>query len=656
MEQEQVLQENRLSKSIFIEYIQKNRYAFIIGAIFLLLIYGSQIYVLNARADTDIAINDPKSTAGWLGIGRQGAILSRILFERFNFNPYFASSFSFVILIISMVVFSFLFFWLGKMPANASVILFLMFLVHPIFVEQFYFTLQVLEVSFAILLIAISLLTSIAGILYRGNSLKILSVFCMIWAFSTYQLFVILYIAGAIFCFLLLYRRISLEDHEKLIDIKIYAEFIFKLILLFGLAMAINTGITHLFFNNSSYTADMIQWGKQPLKNCIISIIGHVYLVITGNGIFYSLGYIISAVLMAAAIIYGICHKRTAKLKWLYLLAAIGLQVCPFLLTIYEGNIPPARAQFVLPFVIACNMGFVVMCCGPSKNKRAAALLVSVVILLVQTQTVMRLEYTDDIRFQEDMRLGSQISEKVAAVTDGAGKPIAFVGTKPATLNAACIRGEMIGMSIFSWGSTVQPHYFQSSNRISTLLQTMGFQFKNVSADQMLEARKTAHDMPVWPAQGSVQEMKDYVIVKLSEDEWYADDIMKAEAEKIELKKPEFQNSALRWAVDNVSIKEGAFSVSGWLIQPGASSKNAKIQVYLWNEINGSCYQLSTANNQRPDVSKAFPNEADYNNSGFLAKAPLSELDQDLSNYKVIVSYENGSKKIFANTNVSIKN
>ena len=184
----------------------------------------------------------------------------------------------------------------------------------------------------------------------------------------------------------------------------------------------------------------------------------------------------------------------------------------------------------------------------------------------------------------------------------------------------------------------------------------MGFQFKNVSADQMLEARKTAHDMPVWPAQGSVQEMKDYVIVKLSEDERYADDIMKAEAEKIELKKPEFQNSALRWAVDNVSIKEGAFSVSGWLIQPGVSSKNAKIQVYLWNKINGSCYQLSTANNQRPDVSKAFPNEADYNNSGFLAKAPLSELDQDLSNYKVIVSYENGSKKIFANTNVSIKN
>lgn len=102
-------------------------------------------------------------------------------------------------------------------------------------------------------------------------------------------------------------------------------------------------------------------------------------------------------------------------------------------------------------------------------------------------------------------------------------KPIAFVGTYTSKLNAACTIGETIGLSIFNIDSNEFPHYLGSSMRICNILKTLGYSFNAVTDTQILEVQKEALNMPIWPTQGSIKEVGEYVIVKLSDNKWLAD-------------------------------------------------------------------------------------------------------------------------------------
>lgn len=654
--EKKLFNEKNLSLDNLKEYIYKNRYVFMFGVLLLFLIHGKQLYVLNARVDTEVFINNPNSVYNWLDVGRQGGIFTRILFEQLNFNPYFVTAGSFIVLSASMIAFGYLFQYVGKMSSGISVLIFLIFLVHPIWVEQFYFTLQILVIAIAIFLTAISILMSFWGILNNKKFAKVLSIVLMVWIFSTYQLFIVLYVAGAIFSFLLFYKHKSLrEDNEKR-NIHIYIKLIFNLIILFLIAMIINSLITKLFFSNGAeYLTSQIRWGIDPVEICIKNIITHVTMVALGKGVFYSYTYIISIILMLSCLLYDVLHMKEIRLKWLYVLAAISLQVCPFIVTIYGGTAPVFRAQFVLPFVIACNLGFTVMASSSVKYKKTIASSICVVILIIQTHSVMRMEYTDDIRFQEDMRLGSQISERIGMATNGEEKPIAFIGSSSSQLNASCIRGEFIGRSIFDVDAAAQPHFFYSSGRITSLLRTMGYKMQGVSSEQVLEARKIASEMPIWPAKESVYDAGDFVVVKLSVDNWYAEEIMEPESEKVEISDLNFNNDAFKWAVDSTTVENNIIKIRGWLIKPNVPSKNGRTKVYLINESNGTVFKLATFYQERIDLNNAFINEADYINAGYISKAHLSDLDGELSQYKIILGYNNSEEETFVDTGVFIK-
>ena len=116
------------------------------------------------------------------------------------------------------------------------------------------------------------------------------------------------------------------------------------------------------------------------------------------------------------------------------------------------------------------------------------------------------------------------IEEEIDRVSS-TDKPIAFIGYYSNRLNNSCIKGEMIGCSVFSFCYMLSPYYTLSSWTACSVMQTVGFPFTSASEEQVYEARIYArdNDMPCWPSEGSVYDAGDYTIVKLSEDEFTFD-------------------------------------------------------------------------------------------------------------------------------------
>lgn len=264
-------------------------------------------------------------------------------------------------------------------------------------------------------------------------------------------------------------------------------------------------------------------WGNELwFVYCSRVILGQIYRAYVGEGTFYTIIYGILSVWVLIATVLYLKKYKGMKLRWLYFCAVVFVQCCPFLLTIYMGDLPVIRAQFVYPFVMIGNI-ILLLCYYRKEWMRSCIVLLALVMLWSQSKVSMRLIYTQDICEQEDARLAGYIEERIAQVSD-VKKPIAFVGEYTNQLNAACVRGEVIGISYFGQGNgALEPHYWISTRTMLDKMQAAGRVFEMVTEEQMLEARKLALELPAWPAKGSVKDAGDFIIVKFSDDEWPAE-------------------------------------------------------------------------------------------------------------------------------------
>lgn len=649
-----MIREDTLSFKSMQEFVIKNKNMFFIGFIVLLMVYSSQINYINIRFDTESVINYPKGTSSWLTFGRQGAILTRILFRLLHFNPYFSQIFSFILYGLTMIMFSYIFYMLGGIRVIYSITLFLLFIISPIITEQIYFQLQVVEVAFALLLVALSIWTTYLFVLKKHIIYSLVSVIMIIWAISTYQLFAILYVSLVVYTFIILYRKNALENA---IDIKVSFEIIFKSMGIFIVAMLINTIITKLFFSTNNYVDNMVLWKTISLEQGMQNILTHFKQVIFGEGIFFSLSYIISIMLVVINLIKEHASIRKTKLKIIYYLSNILFFSCPFLLTIYTGGIPAKRAQIILPFVVACNLIFAIHCLRGYYKK--IVIILSACILFTQVQDVMRLLYTDDIRQQEDLRNMELLYERITDVSGEVKKPVAFIGEIETKLNKACIKGEAIGYSVLTLNAGVEPHYYMSSLRTAEMLRTVGIQIEAVNEEQLIEARKIAAYMPRWPAKGSVYDAGNMIVVKFSDDQWYLEDILELKPEEVELENLSFNNEDIMITLDNSSINNNILTITGWAFDEGVSSDNAIIQIYLYNRSEDLYIKIPTMTNFREGLTEALSSYVGqswlYSNSAFCSKVDLNLLDMENGEFEIVVQYINGEKSVYTNTNTLIR-
>ena len=134
-----------------------------------------------------------------------------------------------------------------------------------------------------------------------------------------------------------------------------------------------------------------------------------------------------------------------------------------------------------------------------------------------QANQLQTLFYTDYARQRNDEQLVSQIMSRINLlnIPNLSEKGIVFVGERPALLNPATVKGEIIGKSYFEFGgggsNSTGCTYF-----LISFFETEGYVFRSPTEDEMKEALIISKEMAEWPANDSISFRNDIIIVKLS--------------------------------------------------------------------------------------------------------------------------------------------
>lgn len=499
------------------DFCCKNKLYIFICSLILLLVHGSRFFTRNVSIDTLLFTVSPETNYNWLGIGRWGMVLTKKLGGLSRYNPFAVSVFAFIMMILACVIWAYLFYSVSGENRGVFFAFGIIFFTNQVFALQFFFQIQVFELMFSMLLIPIALMLIYNWIDNKKLSFCIAGIACMVWIFSTYQSNVILYISGAISCFLL-YKQNNLKDSVQII---------LKLVLTFLIGYILYILINKLFFTSSGYLESNIWWGKLSVKECVDLIWQHMIQLLIGAGVFFNKCYL--ALLIILTMIFFAEIRNYNLLRFVKCIALGVLLLMPFAMTLYLGHMPVERSQTSIGFVL--GIGFVLVYCYFSTNKkyiiRKLGLLLTIMIIGITMQkqmyTTLKLYYTDDIRFKEDIYILQQIQNDINEIGGFRDRAVIFIGKREANLNASCYPAgtqgiEYYGTSCFSLMTDTKPYYYTSSFIINDLSATIGMPFLKPTVEQVERAREFAVDMPSWPSKGAVVGTEDMIVVKLSED------------------------------------------------------------------------------------------------------------------------------------------
>lgn len=539
------------------EYLEKYRSRIALIGVFVFLIHGAKLNSAIIGIDTEDLIHIRGDFyGGWLNTGRQGLIALKWLMDSLGFNPYLAGLLT--VLFFGLAVSAFFLLWDRMLPLKCRKGMIAwaaggMFLIaHPVLTEQFYFTLQSVEICLGMLLTAAALYLVTRYREIGGRWRLAGSILILLLTFSVYQAFVVLFIFGTVS--VLLPEAIAVLAREGQKEEKVSAGMLLKGIVpylgVFLVAFCINTLITTIFFSASDYLGGQIIWGKFAWLDNLRAIAGHVVKVLTG---YQSLHYHFTFGLLSVIVFCLVIMKMTGGVKGrnsavtsdknprersmaepyekrggavaviLFYFAA--LLLTPFLMTLICGGAPAVRSQLVLPFVTG-YLAYLAVSLLPSEdirekiNCKIVTLLVALVCvagIFSETATTMSLYYTDRMRYDQDVSLGRELITEIERAAGGEELPVAVIGRKPFSGNHACVLGEIIGKSFFDHDVEVDPQYYWSTRRALGFLHTLGADYKQVGIEQFGNAVQEAADMPVWPAEESVQVRDGMVLIKLSE-------------------------------------------------------------------------------------------------------------------------------------------
>ncbi len=502
---------------IFYKDIQKKCSLWIVVFLLAVFSHGTMLLGGSIGIDTeDIIALQSAFYEGWLSVGRQGLVFLKWLFGTSIFNPQLAGVMTLLFLTVACMFWTSLFSCIsGKSSPLATFIFSALLLVSPMITEQVYFKLQSMEVTFGFCLMAVSLFFVYWAAITKVRRKKYLfllgSVILNIILFSLYQVMVPLFLFGASACFFLycfFQEDASAEIMKKL--------GVFYLIAFFA-GFVLNQTFTIICFSGETdYLTTQIQWFTQPFIDSLISICRHVKVVLLGEGIYYSKFYPLGCLLLIGIVLYrGRDHKNKAAYRG----SVVGLLMTiatPFYMTVLCAGEPVRRSQMVMPFALAFVAYVLIL--QKRGNKRAVLLILCMVTGYVQLSNTMRLNYTDSVRYESDVRTAYALMEDLNELGEKAHVyPIVFIGKRPAELNNSCVVGETIGSSFFEQDAEVEPRGFYSTRRMIHFMHVLGGDYHRGDETHALKAAEYSKHMEIWPKEGSIVLQDECIIVKLSD-------------------------------------------------------------------------------------------------------------------------------------------
>lgn len=504
----------------FYEFCNKRRNLAFFNFVITGLVFGFRIFSESITIDTDLMINMPGYMYNWLDIGRYGLLVTEKIFGVRWFNPYVNSAFAYLTINLFLLVFCYVFEYISERKNSNNYYVFCAILItHPVWVDQWIFRLQNFQIAFSILLLAVSL-----GLLFRwieGGSIlwMLFSIPVIVWSFGSYQTNIQLYIAAGAAA-LFLYKE---KDIKRLFFVCL------KVVLPFLGAFVINQFISTVIFSSSSvYLTSQFRWGKSSVAECLDSISTYFKQVFgLSHSYFYEYTYSILCVLILIVVLMNWKKViRTCVWKWL---AVFFVLIAPFIMTIATGSIQVLRSQYVLPFSSACilmyltssdiRMGALEQLPKIKQGVRVVLTVLALWIGMYQVNSTLRLWYTDEVRYEQDVALLNEIVARVNELgysfTDN---KFVLIGRRAAPLNHSCYSPtDVIGWSYFEMFTDTEPQYYYSTGKILDFSSTRGITMNMPTEEEIQIAKEHAVSMPSWPALGSIDVVDNILVVKLSE-------------------------------------------------------------------------------------------------------------------------------------------
>lgn len=520
-------------------YINKYRNHIFSIMLFVFLLHSAKLNSNVIGIDTEDMIHlGHDFYGGWLSTGRQGLVFLKFALGNSYFNPYFSGVMTLVIFVLAVSLFFLLWDHVSggsgeqKYGFIAWILSGILWISHPILVEQFYFSLQSMEICICFALTAGALYLSLLWVENSTKKVRVmlfLAVAVLLFIiFSSYQVFVALYIFGVVT--ILLLQSLKLLTQGYAVSAKLLWKKIGLYVVLFLVSFGVNMGVTKLFFSTSDYLEQQILWGKMAFLDNIRNIFHHVRQVLTGvDSIFYHWGYGLLCI-TSFLLLLLVLHRHRGQIKsgvFMIVLLYLAVMMMPFLMTIVMGGVPIVRSQLILPimtgFLAYLNM---TLLRHAQIQKSSVELCTTAVLVLIcgvssigQARMTEALYYTDRCRYEQDVAIAQQLIKRLKLVNRG-DLPVAFVGSLEFEPNNACVKGEIIGTSFFDYDTEVEPLNYWSTRRILGFFHTLGADYEQLPADRMPEVLVYSTYMPMWPEDNCVELSEiswDYVVIKLSD-------------------------------------------------------------------------------------------------------------------------------------------
>ncbi|MBD5451109.1 MAG: hypothetical protein HDR25_00565 [Lachnospiraceae bacterium] len=503
----------------FYEYAKQKYHLWLTVFLIALCSHGTMMFSNSVGIDTeDIITLKDLFYNGWLSVGRQGLVLLKALLGTKVFNPYLAGAASLFFITMTCFLWTYLFSYISQKDNLAAELLFsVLLIVSPLMTEQFYFKLQSMEVTAGFCLTAVSLF-----LLYRAAefdcgreryALTIGSALLNLVLFSLYQVMLALFIFGAAACFFLHYFVRENRERSILMRFAVLSPVVF-LVSFIG-----NQVITAIWFGTGmTYLTTQSAWFSLPLRDCLLRILNHTGRIAISWGLHYTKFYPIGCLLLVILVICLVKKRADNKGLFLGIFSLLMVMGGPLYMTVICAGEPVLRSQLVMPFALGFLAYVLILLAGHNRRLMYALIVLCIIAGYGQLNVTLRLNYTDMVRYESDVRIAASIMEEINKLEDDTHSyPVIFIGKHHAELNNSCVQGELIGYSFFEWDTDIEPYSFFSTRRILGFLHTLGGNYAQGNEQQFGEAIAYSQGMNNWPMRGSIKLHDGYIIVKLSD-------------------------------------------------------------------------------------------------------------------------------------------
>ncbi len=490
--------------------IADNKFLIVVALLVALLVYGVELGSFTLSIDEEVAAYEPASWKAWLSQGRWGMALLLKLLPNFTYIPYLATLLFCTLLSLSSVYLAKQFFSDRKEAA----VFIILFVAAPIWLHVGEFNTLSWGVGIALAVCAFS----VHLFKQKKISSTIFAVMCVGFATAVYQALVIFYAMTILMLAMKEWHQTAKADSNELrftamliplvrLGVSVVLAVGFYLAVQKIAMMLVPVQITHVgtFVHISDYL-------ENPVATFLSA--GHkIARLITGTDASY-LGWGWAVLLLPwlgafACVRYAFSLSRRPRLLLMQSFAALLLLFLTFSLVLLAAGLLPLRAVVGFPLLCAVlgTLGFRFLKKWP--RVRASILVYSTVICVWMAAFLFGL---DALARQRDEVMATKISAEITRVAPAYLNivPVVFVGEWAHQPVQGVSNVEIFGTSFFQQ---------DGGNRFRMLMFMRFIGTTNIESRPPSTIKPFLRDiekMPSWPAQGSVAQVNNVVVVKLS--------------------------------------------------------------------------------------------------------------------------------------------